>query len=240
MKIYAGILAGGKGTRMKNATLPKQFLNIGNKPVIIHTIEKFLLHEKIDAILLLVPEQWVTYTEDLVTKFLGENQRVKIVSGGETRNDTIFNGINFIKSEYGLGEDDIFVTHDAVRPFLTYKIIDDNIKYAAEFGATDTVIPATDTIVQSFNDELIDDIPNRKFMYQGQTPQSFKINMLVESFDKLTKEEKEELTDACKIMLKNNVPVKLVYGSEFNIKLTTPFDLIMADSILNFKGDINA
>lgn len=240
MKIYAGILAGGKGTRMKNASLPKQFLEIGNKPVIIHTIEKFLLHDKIDSILVIVPEKWVTYTEDLIGKFLSEVKNINIVTGGDTRNETIFNGIEFIKDNFGLGEDDIFVTHDAVRPFVTYKIIEENIKCAIETGATDTVILATDTIVQSLDNDCITDIPNRAFMYQGQTPQSFNIKLLEENFNSLTKEEKEILTDACKIMLKRKVPVKLVQGSEFNIKFTTPFDLIMADSILNYKGDDNA
>jgi 2-C-methyl-D-erythritol 4-phosphate cytidylyltransferase len=240
MNIYAGILAGGKGTRMNNATLPKQFLEIGNKPVIIHTVEKFLLHEKISSILIIVPEQWVTYTEDLVNKYIGESSHIHILCGGDTRNETIFNGIKFIDSEFGLNDEDVFITHDAVRPFITYKIIEDNIKNVIEFGATDTVISATDTIVRSLDNKIIEDIPNRKFMYQGQTPQSFNIKVLSDCYGKLSDEEKEELTDACKIVLKNNLPVKLVEGSEFNIKLTTPFDLIMADSILNYKGDVNA
>lgn len=239
MKIYGAILAGGSGTRMKSANLPKQFLEIGGKPVIIHTLEKFLLNDKFEDILVLVPEKWLDYTKEIITKYIGDNKKIKLVCGGVTRNDTIMNGIDFIKSEHGVNNDDIIITHDSVRPFITNKIIEDNISAAIEAGACDTVICATDTIVHSLDNEFIEDIPNRNLMYQGQTPQSFNIKLLEDTYNSLTLEEKDILTDACKIFVTKNLPVKLVEGSEFNIKLTTPYDLIVADAIYNHNKNNN-
>ncbi|EES51089.1 IspD/TarI family cytidylyltransferase [Clostridium botulinum] len=230
--IYAEILAGGKGTRMGNTDVPKQFLKLGNKPIIIHTIEKFLLNSEINKILVVVSGAWVNTASDLIKKFIPNNSKIDIVQGGTTRTETVMNGIKHIEKEYGLNDDDIIVTHDAVRPFLSYRIIEENIKYAKEYGATDTVIPAIDTIVVSENNNTISDIPVRDRMYQGQTPQSFNIKLLLDTYKKLSENEKEVLTDAAKIMVLKGVDVKLVDGEYYNIKITTQYDLLLANSIL--------
>ncbi|NFH68119.1 2-C-methyl-D-erythritol 4-phosphate cytidylyltransferase [Clostridium botulinum] len=230
--IYAEILAGGKGTRMGNTDVPKQFLKLGNKPIIIHTIEKFLLNAEINKVLVVVPGAWVNTAIDLIKKFIPNNNKIDVVEGGSTRNETVMNGIKHIEREYGLNDDDIIVTHDAVRPFLSYRIIEENIKYAKEYGATDTVIPAIDTIVISDNHNIISDIPVRGRMYQGQTPQSFNIKLLLDTYKKLSENEKEVLTDAAKIMVLKGVDVKLVDGEYYNIKITTQYDLLLANSIL--------
>ncbi|HBJ1647256.1 2-C-methyl-D-erythritol 4-phosphate cytidylyltransferase [Clostridium botulinum] len=230
--IYAEILAGGKGTRMGNTDVPKQFLKLGNKPIIIHTIEKFLLNAEINKILVVVSGAWVNTASDLIKKFIPNNSKIDIVQGGTTRTETVMNGIKHIEKEYGLNDDDIIVTHDAVRPFLSYRIIEENIKYAKEYGATDTVIPAIDTIVVSENNNTISDIPVRDRMYQGQTPQSFNIKLLLDTYKKLSQNEKEVLTDAAKIMVLKGVDVKLVDGEYYNIKITTQYDLLLANSIL--------
>lgn len=96
-----------------------------------------------------------------------------MIEGGATRNDTIMNAISHIEKLYGMDEETIIVTHDSVRPFVTHRILEENIRYAKETGACDTVIPATDTIVESADHEVISNIPDRSRMYQGQTPQSF-------------------------------------------------------------------
>lgn len=238
MKIYAEILAGGKGERMGVGNLPKQFLTLGNKPVIIHTIEKFLLHEKIDEILVLVQEKWINHMEDILNKYISNTSKVVILQGGENRTETVLNGINYIENKYGINEEDIVITHDSVRPFITYKIIEDNINTALETGATDTVIPSTDTIVRSDNNQYITEIPNRNYMYQGQTPQTFNIKLVLDSFNELTDEQKEILTDIAKVAVLTGKEVSLVHGSEYNIKLTTPFDLVLAESILNSRSNV--
>lgn len=230
--IFAAILAGGVGSRMGNSDVPKQFLNLGDKPILIHTIEKFIINSKFDKILVLTPNNFINSTIDLIKNIEGETDKIIVLEGGETRNDTIRNAISYIKSNFPIDDDSVIVTHDSVRPFVSHRIIEDNIKMASEYGACDTVIPATDTIVESVDGDTISSIPLRDHYYQGQTPQSFKINKLDSLYNNLSKDEIESLTDAAKIFTLNNEDVFLVEGDVTNIKITYPYDLKLANTIL--------
>lgn len=229
--IYACILAGGIGSRMGNEK-PKQYINIGGKPIILHTIEKFCLCSEFEEILILCPRDWIEYTKGLIQKHIASERKIKVIEGGTTRNETIQNAIRYIETAGNLDDDTIVVTHDAVRPFVTYRIIEENIKAAGAYGACDTVIPATDTIVDSGDGATISDIPNRSRLYQGQTPQSFRAMKLKELYQTLTEEEKSILTDAAKIFVLKGEPVRLVRGENSNIKITYPYDLTVAESLL--------
>lgn len=232
--IFAAVLAGGVGMRMNMPDMPKQFLQLDGKPIIIHTIEKFLQCEKVDCVYVGVHADWIPYMEELLQKHIPETAaRVKTVVGGADRNGTIFNIVDEIENAYGISDEHIIITHDAVRPFVTLEIIEKNIEAALQYGATDTVVPATDTIVVSLEGSVIHDIPNRAYMYQGQTPQSFKINILKQLYHSLTEEEKRILTDACKICVVRNYPVHLVEGSVTNMKITTVGDYEIAQAMLN-------
>lgn len=233
--VFGVILAGGIGSRMGNVEKPKQFLEIGNKPIIIHTIEKFYANSRFEKLIVLCPSQWVNHTKNLIRKNLKDSNRVVVIEGGSTRNETIMNSIRYIEKEYGLDDDTIIVTHDSVRPFVTYRILEENIESAIKYGACDTVIPATDTIVESTNHEVISNIPDRAMMYQGQTPQSFQAKKLKELYEGLTEEEKGILTDACKIFVMKGQQVHLVEGEVFNIKITYPYDLRVAETLI--KGE---
>ena len=230
--IFAAILAGGIGSRMGGTDTPKQFLTLGDKPVIIHTIEKFVINSKFDKILVLSPQSFINHTNNLINEYFGENSNIVVLEGGDTRNDTIINSITYIKENFDIDDDSIIVTHDSVRPFVTHRIIEDNIAAAKEFGACDTVVPATDTIVESVGGETIKDIPLRDNFYQGQTPQSFKINKLYELINDLSDKETNILTDACKIFVLKGEDVHLVEGEITNIKITYPYDLKLANTIL--------
>lgn len=233
--IFGVILAGGIGSRMGNVEKPKQFLTVGEKPIIIHTIEKFYVNSSFEKLIVLCPAQWVSHTKNLVKKYLKDEERVVVIEGGSTRNETIMNSIRYIEENYTLDDDTIIVTHDSVRPFVTHRIIEDNIRYALEYGACDTVIPATDTIVESSDSNIIASIPDRSKMYQGQTPQSFKAKKLKDMYNALTETEKEILTDAAKIFVIKGEPVYLVEGEVFNIKITYPYDLRVAETLI--EGD---
>ena len=235
--IYGEILAGGSGTIMGNTEMPKQFLMLGERPIIIHTIEQFLINQAFSKIVVCCPKEWVSYAEDLLDKYNIDKDKVEITAGGATRNESIMNGCKYIEEKYGLNDKDIVVTHDAVRPFVTQRILDDNIKLAKKYGAADTVIPATDTIVYSKDGKMITEIPDRKECYQGQTPQTFNIKKLMSLFDSLTKKEKEILTDGCKIFSIKGEDVALVDGEVYNIKLTTLYDLKIAQAILMRKDE---
>ena len=230
--VYAVIAAGGVGNRMGNVEKPKQYLMINDKPIIVHTVEKFFISSKFEKIIILCPNQWVAYTKELLAKYLPKSNKVVVLTGGVTRNETIMNSIKYIEETDGLDEDTVIVTHDAVRPFVSARIIDENIEGALKFGATDTVVPATDTIVESRNGNTISNIPDRSMLYQGQTPQAFKAKMLKELYYSLTDEEKDILTDSCKIFSMKGKSVHLIQGEVHNIKITYPYDLRVARTLL--------
>lgn len=236
--VFGVILAGGVGSRMGNVEKPKQFLKVGKKPILIHTVEKFIVHDTFEQLIVLCPKEWIQHTKNLLKKYLGEERAgsIQVLQGGTTRNETIMNSIRYIEEAYGLDDDTIIVTHDSVRPFLTYRIIEENIKYAKQYGACDTVIPATDTIVDSDDGQFITSVPDRARMYQGQTPQSFGAKKLKELYESLTDQEKEILTDASKIFVIKGEKVYLVEGEVYNIKITYPYDLRVAESLLNEEG----
>lgn len=229
--IFAVILAGGTGSRMGSNDMPKQFLEIKGKPILNHTIEKFLPNPRFEKIIVLSPKAWVHHAKEIIHKYTGKSDRIEVIEGGATRNETIMNAIAYIERSYSLDDDTIIVTHDSVRPFVTHRIIEENIEAALRDGACDTVIPATDTIVES-EGQTIAAIPDRRRMYQGQTPQSFKAKQLRDTYLSLTKEEKEILTDAAKILVIKGKKVSLVQGETYNIKITYPYDLKIARSLL--------
>lgn len=230
--IFAVILAGGTGSRMGSTDMPKQFLEIKGKPILNHTVEKFLPNPKFEKIIVLSPKAWLGHTREIIRKYTGKSDKIVVIEGGATRNETIMNAIRYIDGQYGLDDDTVIVTHDSVRPFLTHRIIEENIEAAQKYGACDTVIPATDTIVEG-NGTAITAIPDRRKMYQGQTPQSFKAKLLRDAYDSLSAEEKDILTDAAKILVMKGKEVRLVQGETFNIKITYPYDLKIARSLLD-------
>lgn len=234
--IYAGILSGGVGTRMQRADMPKQFLTLGDKPILIHTIDPFMINSRIDEIIVALPRPWVSYTIDLVRKYYPNSEKIRLIVGGETRNETLMCILDDIEQRNGIGEDDVIISHDAIRPFVSNRIIDDNIDAVQEHCAVDTVIPAFDTIVESADGATICNIPIRSRMYQGQTPQSFHIKTLRKIYAQLTAQEIEELTDAAKIFVLKGQSVHVVMGDSSNMKITTPYDLKMANALL--KNDI--
>ncbi|MBR6568409.1 MAG: 2-C-methyl-D-erythritol 4-phosphate cytidylyltransferase [Clostridia bacterium] len=231
--IYAVIAAGGIGSRMGNVEKPKQYITLKDKPIIAHTVEKFYVNDCFEKIIILCPDQWVNHTKSIIRKHLPEDERVVVLQGGSTRNETIMNAIKFIEETDGLDDETIIVTHDAVRPFVSARIISENIEGALKFGATDTVVPATDTIVESQNGSVISNIPDRSKLYQGQTPQAFKAKLLKDLYYSLTEEEKDILTDACKIFSMKGHEVHLIDGEVHNIKITYPYDLRVAKALLD-------
>ncbi|WP_297131657.1 2-C-methyl-D-erythritol 4-phosphate cytidylyltransferase [uncultured Eubacterium sp.] len=234
---YGVILAGGIGSRM-GGDKPKQYLTVKGKPIIIYTIEKFLVVPEFEKVIVLCPKQWVEHTKNLIEKHIAPaKDRVAVIEGGATRNETIMNAVKLIESEGNLNDDTIIVTHDSVRPFVTHRIIEENIKAAEEFGACDTVVPATDTIVEAVDNATISSIPDRSKMYQGQTPQSFKALKLKNMYESLSDEEKDILTDAAKIFVIKGEKVALVQGETFNMKITYPYDLRVAKSLLEDETD---
>lgn len=238
---FALILAGGTGQRMGNAQTPKQFLLLNNKAILLHTLEKFyLFKDEFEKIIVAAHPNWVAYTRDLVSKnFLNGLDVFEVISGGGSRHDTVLAGIEYINRSFEVLSTDIVLTHDAVRPFISYKIIRENIDKTVEYGSVDTVIESIDTIVCSKDGVQISDIPNRAHFYQGQTPQSFYVKELLDTYRSVTQNQLDAATDIAKLYRLLDKPVYLVKGEQVNFKITTSFDLSIARAMLegDDKGD---
>lgn len=234
------ILAGGSGQRMGNIDMPKQFLLLDNKAILLHTLEKFFVFEhEIDKVFVATHPGWIAYTKDLITKnFKEKSGFFEVITGGDTRHQTVKIGLEHIQKNYTISQDDIILTHDAVRPFISYRIIKENIEGARKWGAVDTVIPATDTIVYSIDGVKITDIPKRDEYYQGQTPQSFFIKDLIDVYSQFSSEQLEATTDVAKLYRLLGKNVNLVVGEQSNLKITTPFDLSIARALLE-RNDLD-
>ena len=235
--VFAAILAGGIGLRMNISNMPKQFLPLGSKPVIIHTLEKFLISGFFDEIYVGVHCSWIQYCQDLIYRnFMPAwTSKIHIINGGQDRNETIQKIIRAIECDWGESDEHIIVTHDSVRPFVSLRILQENVNAAQRYGACDTVVPATDTIVVSEDGLQIQDIPQRKNMYQGQTPQSFQLSLFKKLYQTLSEEESTTLTDACKVCVLRDIPVHLVMGDVLNMKLTTIEDYRIAQALIGME-----
>ncbi len=230
--IFGALLAGGVGSRMNIESMPKQFLPLGSRPVFIHTLQKFQMVARFDAIYIGVHKDWLDFARESVEQASLGGVPVQVVAGGQDRNGTIMSIIAGIEGAFGAVDDSVIVTHDSVRPFVKVSTIEANIDAMDSCDACDTVIPATDTIVESDGGALIDSIPERRRMFQGQTPQSFRIGALKEVYGRLSEDDKCILTDACKMFVMAGRPVKLVAGDVTNIKLTTVMDYKVAQAML--------
>ncbi len=233
--IFAVLLAGGTGTRMKTSSLPKQFLELGGEPILRLTVDKFLACPHIDHIVVAAPAIWMSHTRDLL-----RDQRfaeVRICEGGHTRQESLYKAVKHIGAVFPVCAEDIVVSHDVARPFVSLRVIEENIDALQHYDAADTVMPATDTIVESEDKHVIARIPDRRKMYQGQTPQTFRRTTYLELCEKLDQKYLDNVTDAARILAENDCTVALVRGDEFNIKITTEYDLRIASFLLEAYND---
>lgn len=229
--IFGSILAGGIGSRL-GCGYPKQFLEINGKPILVHSIKKFLEVRNFDKIIVSSPREYLNQTKSLVEKYFDNNELLIVIEGGADRQGTIMNSINYA-IENGANEESIMVTHDAARIFVTPELISESIKYAQKYGAASPVIPATDVIFKSMDGEMLNEVPLRKNLFHAQTPQSFNIFKYLKIFNDLTKEEKKKLDEAMVLFNLRKEPVYLFGGNQDNFKITKPFDIVIAESVLN-------
>ncbi|KGK86062.1 IspD/TarI family cytidylyltransferase [Clostridium sp. HMP27] len=223
------ILAGGIGSRMGIKDMPKQFIDVYGKPILVHTLESFDSNMNIDSICIVTLKDYIEEVNILLRKF--EINKVKwVIEGGSNRQESTLKGLQAIEKD--CKEDDIIVIHDSVRPLISQRIIDDNIKSAKEFGAVDTVIHTSDTIIRSIDNQSIDSVPIRKELFLGQTPQSFKFSIIKEAHECAIKNKIEDATDDCQLVLKMNKKIQLVLGEKLNFKITSFDDLAMLKALI--------
>jgi 2-C-methyl-D-erythritol 4-phosphate cytidylyltransferase len=227
------ILAGGIGSRMQSPELPKQYLKIDNEPIIVRTVRNFIDFGSFRAGVICCPVDWIEYTKALLLEYGISTDTVFVVPGGKNRNSSVQNGCCFLTKKFNVADDDVILTHDAVRPFIDSRIIKDNISAVNEFGAANTVMPVYDSIIRTSTGEFLSDHLPRKELYRVQTPQSFRLKELENVINSLSDEELETYTDVASIFCDRGFRVRLVVGLDNNIKITTPFDMAVAETIIS-------
>lgn len=233
LRNIAIILASGSGTRF-GAENPKQFLKLSGKRVIEHTLDVFQFHGDIDEIVIVTSHEKMALMEEIILHG-GYSKVSKIMLGGETRQASSAAGIAAIQ-----GDEHKVLVHDAVRPLLDHATIDRCLLALDSFDCVDTVIPATDTVVQMGEDGCIACIPDRASLRLGQTPQGFRAGLLRRAHDLAGGRADIHVTDDCGLVLHFALaPVKLVNGDINNIKITYPSDIYLADRIFQLRSQVS-
>ena len=232
------IFAGGSGVRM-GAGIPKQFLEINGKPILIHTFQLFQHHREIDKIYAAVQEDYISYVKDLADEYR-VTKLAAVVAGGETAEDSIYNALKKAESENP--SDSIVLIHDGVRPFIAYDVISRNIESVKKYGNGITSTPCFETIMVSKDGNVVDSVPYRKETFAGQAPQSFYLNEIIDAHDKIRATETgyENMVDACTIIRTLGMEAHLVEGNRGNIKVTTPEDVYMLRALLQYQENEQA
>ena len=226
--VFAVVLAGGNGSRM-GSDMPKQFIELNSKPVIFYSLNTFQKSDYTDKTILVVPKEHLALGKEISRKYFSSD--VYVTEGGSDRNESLMNALDFIEKNFGADENTIVVTHDGARPFVSERMIKENVEAMREFNACDTCIESTDTVIEAKGGIAVS-MPERKYVFRCQTPQTFKALKLKEYYNSLSDEEKSTLTDAGKIFFLKGEKVKIVEGDQNNIKITYPEDLLLAKSIL--------
>jgi len=221
--ISAIIAAGGSGVRM-NAEVPKQFLQLHDKPIIIHTLERFAGCPEVQKVILVIPEKEIPAADILLSKWNISGQ-IELIAGGETRQHSVWNGLNSIPENT-----DIVIVHDGVRPFVSEKTIHFCIEETRKYGAVITAIPVYDTVKEVEN-HTVSKTLDRSKLWRVQTPQGFKKELLAEAYKK-ARETNLTATDDSALVENIGHTVRVIPGEEKNIKITSPEDLIIAEKLL--------
>lgn len=224
------ILAGGTGTRIKG-DVPKQFFMLQGKTVMQHTIEKFENHPLIRHIFFVTNAEYYRQTEEVVRN-CGFLKVVKILEGGIHRQDSSRIGVlAAASSQY-----ENVLIHDAARPFVSKKIIDDVLDRLETYSAVNVAVPSPDTVIEIDDNQLIKKVPDRNYLRRVQTPQAFKLELIQKAHRLALENNITNATDDCSLVLDLNLaPVYVVEGSQMNIKITYPFDLQVAQKILEMQ-----
>lgn len=229
---YAAILAGGKGTRM-GGDLPKQFLELHGTPILIHTVRKFVTCGEVSRTVICVPAAYLDYTRELLAQYPDLDGAVAVTEGGADRTGSLENACRCFADSFGISENDIIITHDCVRPFVTHEMIVSSIEAARQYGGATAAVPCVDTICISRDGAVIHSVPNRAELYSVQTPQTFRMREFCDILASLSAEEKSRVTDASAVFRMRGRTVAISLGSPSNLKITHPNDIALAETLLS-------
>ena len=224
------IFAGGFGNRMCTKSRPKQFLEYNGKPIIIYTLELFDNHPDIDGIVVVCIESWIPFLQKMLKKF-EIDKVVKIVKGGSTGQESIYNGLVASEQVTNDYDDTIVLIHDGVRPLITEETISDNIRTVREKGNCITSVPATESFIVKHEDGSIE-IPVRANSLIARAPQSFFLRDIMNAHKRAINENIHDFIDSCTMMSHYGYELHTIMGPVENIKITTPTDYFMFKALV--------
>ncbi len=229
MNVHVLIPAAGAGRRM-GGDVNKQYLLLAGRPILAQTISRFENHPKISDIILVAPVEAMAYCREDIVGANGFAKVSQVVAGGKERQDSVRNGLRACPA----AADDIVLIHDGVRPLLSAGLIDEVIATAAGQGAALVAVPAKDTI-KVVVDGKVQQTPDRSTLWQAQTPQAFRYDLIATAHEKAYKEG-YQATDDAQLAEWAGQPVAIVEGDYRNLKITTPEDLLLAESFIAGNG----
>lgn len=235
MKNIVLIIAGGVGARM-GQDIPKQFINVYDKPVIVYTLEAFQKHPSIDAIEVVCLDGWHDVLWAYAKQF-GIAKLENIVSGGKNGQDSIRNGLYDIASRHN-GSDDIVLVHDAIRPMVSNDIISDNIRVCRQYGNAITVVPCTAAMLKTFDSLSTEEQVPRDNLKITQTPQAFFLQDIIAAHKEALEKGITNSVASCTMYIELGRKLYMSAGSEKNLKLTTAEDIEIFKALLNVKKDV--
>ena len=230
-KTVAIIPAAGAGIRM-GGDRPKQFLELEGRPILQVTLERFQQSPDVDGIIVVVPSAEVGYCRREIVERHDLEKVKRVIAGGERRQDSVRLGIEASGGEY-----EFVLIHDGVRPLIQPDLISRIVLSAREDGAVIAALPAKETVKEVDENGLVTKTHDRRKVWLIQTPQAFRYQDILMAHRRAVEEGWEGVTDDSLLMEKMGIPVKVIEGSEGNIKITTPHDLELARRILQMRGE---
>lgn len=230
------VFAGGTGQRMNNAAMPKQFLELYGKPIIIYTLEVFQNHPEIDEIIVPCVEGWEAYLQELANKY-NISKLSKIIPGGKNTQESKLHALRSLKTI--CKSTDIVVMHDAVRPLISSELISNNIKCVKENGNAITADPFTETGVVSTDGKTVESTIERHKLYIAKAPQSFYFEQALWAHEEGENLPDTITIDTCTILNHFSHPLHFVACDSHNIKITTPGDYYVFKALYDFNESKN-
>ena len=227
-KCTAIVLAAGQGKRM-HSKVQKQFLEIGQKPIVYYSLHCFQESPRIQEIILVTSKEMIPYCEKEIVEKYGFGKVTRIVEGGKERYDSVYAGLKACK------DTDFVFIHDGARPFITVEMVERGYQAVVKTGACVLGMPSKDTVKLADEEGYIKETPDRKIVWNIQTPQIFSYKLICTAYESIQQKDMSNVTDdAMVVEQETGTKILLVEGSYQNIKITTPEDLAIAEAFLRY------
>ena len=224
-------MAGGIGSRMSQTGLPKQFLSLGGVPILVRTVRRFCEFGRFDKIIITMTEAHMEYARELLEKHGIGMEKIELVLGGASRFESL---LCLCRAAAARSDEEevLMLTHDCARPFVSLRILADNLAGMEEFDMVTTSVPTVDTVLISEDGRVGTRVPDRHTIFCDQGPQTLRVRHFLRLVESLSEEEHAKYIEAGRLYMEKGFRVGIVAGDRMNFKMTTPLDLVVAEALL--------